>query len=233
MIPFILRKRLKKGMILLFFAVWLVAGGGVVWAAAWAEGASPRQATPSEVPFLQDQLKQTLQEEAALRRQIKMETRLAVRPYTEYLLYQKSLRFSDHAARLEELKQERMEVIQKLTDLQEETGLPADVLQKVGERSRESFPTYSGAPLLSFYDAALVDPVSRSPSYSPFWTNFLRLSFSMVLLLIIVLPVVALRKLRSDLRHQEIIRVFPIFTVRRPKGSGRLELLQMVVKRGA
>ncbi len=233
MIPFILRKRLKKGMILFFLAMCLMVGGGAAWAAAWAEGASPFQATPSEVPLLQDQLKQTLQEEAALRRQIKAETRLAVQPDMEYLLYQKSLRFSDHAARLEELKQERMGVIRRLTQLQAENNLPVDVLREVGERSLDTFPTYSGAPLLSFYDAALVDPVSRSPSYSSFWTNFLRLSFSMVLLLIIVLPVVALRKLRSDLRHKEIIRVFPIFTVRRPKGSGRLELLQMVVKRGA
>jgi hypothetical protein len=227
MIPFVSREAFRKRMIFLSLAVFLVAGGG----AAWADEASPLQAIPSEIPLLQDQLKRTLQEKAALQEQMKAEIRVAVQPYTEYLLYQKSLRFSDHAARLEEMKQERMEVIRRLTQLQEEAGLPAEDLREVGERSLESYPTYSGTPLLSFYDPTLVEPVSRSPS-PPIWTNFLRLAFSMVLLFIFVFPMVALQKLRSDLRHQEIIRVFPVFTVRSTKGSGRLELLRFVVKRG-
>ena len=114
--------------------------------------------------------------------------------------------------------------------LQKEAGLPEDALREVGEQPPDGFPTYSGAPLLSFYDPTLADPASRF-SYPPFWTNLLRLVLSMALLLIFVLPIVALQKLRSDLRHREIIRVFPIFTVQRPKGSGGLELLQVVLKK--
>lgn len=227
MIPFVSKKAFRKRTILLSLAVSLVVGGG----AAWADEASPRQGIPSEIFFLQDQLNRTLQEEAALREQMKGEIRVAVQPYTEYLLYQKSLRFSDHAARLEELKQERMEVIRRLTQLQEEAGLPVDALREGGERSLDRYLTYSGTPLLSFYDPTLVDPASRSPS-PPFWTNLLRLAFSMVLLSIFVLPMVALRKLRSDLRDKEIMWVFPIFTVRSANGSGRLELFRVVVKRG-
>lgn len=225
MIPIVSREAFGKRMILLSLAVFLVAGGGA------AGAASPRQSPPSEISLLQDQLKRTLQEEAILRGRIRAETRVAVQPYTEYLLYQKSLRFSDHAALLSELEQERMEVIRRLTRLQEEAGLSPDALQEVAERSPDRFPTYSGAPLLSFYDATLFDPVSLPPS-PPFWTNLLRLVFSALLLFIFLLPAVALRKLRSDLRHKEILRVFPIFTVRSAKGNGGLKLLRFVVKRG-
>lgn len=227
MIPFVSGRVFKKRVILLSLALFLVAGGG----AAGADEASPLQAIPSEISLLQDHLKQTIEEEAILRRKMKGEIRAAAKPYMEYLLYQGSFRFSDYAARLEELKQERMDVLRRLTDLQEKTGIPAEALREGGERPPDSYPTYSGTPLLSFYDPTLVDPASRSPS-PPFWTNLLRLAFSMVLLSIFVLPMVALRKLRSDLRHQEIIRVFPIFTVRSAKGSGRLELFRFVVKRG-
>lgn len=215
-------------------------GGGVrtflcltFFLAAWSGSAPAEDAPPlqTEILTLSDRLEQNLQEEAALRRENRREARIATRPYTEYLLYQKSLHFSDHAARLEELKQERMEMIGRLTQRQEEAGLPADSLQEVRERSLDSFPTYSGAPLLSFYDPTPFDPVSSS-SYPPMWTNLLRFSFSMILLLIFVLPMIAFRKLWSDLRHREVLRIFPVFTVRRPNGTGRLELLHVVTKKG-
>ncbi|HEY5600425.1 MAG TPA: hypothetical protein VIK48_07005, partial [Candidatus Manganitrophaceae bacterium] len=84
----------------------------IFWGASKiAEYESMLQMEEREARFFQRDLSGYLQEETALQNKIREEAQIASRPYMEYLLYQKSVRFPDHSARLEEVRKERLELV--------------------------------------------------------------------------------------------------------------------------
>ena len=237
-------------MRILFSLIFFLA----IWnGPASAGNAPPSRTMKTEVLILQDRLNQALQEEAILRAQMEREVRLATRPYAEYLLYQKSLRLSDHAARLEQLKKEKREAAQKLALLRDGAGPPIGLGIGLAERSASrDFPTYSGAPLLSFYDGSRFIPVRTpgdvpigghpgpmlkpifehllggSPGVFPIRIYLFRLLSIAVLVSILTLPLIAAQRMRADLRQKEIIRLFPILTFWERDGSRGM--LRTVIK---
>lgn len=203
-------------MSILFSLVFFLA----IWnGPASAVNAPPFRTMKTEILILQDRLTQLLSEEGILRAQMEREVRLATRPYAEYLLYQKSLRLSDHEARLEQLKKEKRETVQKLALLQDEAGPPIGLGIGPAERSASrDLPTYSGAPLLSFYDGSRFVPVVPPGERSVRIYLFRLLSIA-VLVSILTLPLIAVQRMRADLRQKEMVRLFPILTFREKNGN--------------
>lgn len=201
-----------------YFLLLITVGYGVVFAADFLP--LPETGTTSEMMILQEKGQKLLQEEARLSDLIREETRTAERPYAEYLLYQKSIRLSEHETRLQELKNEKLLINQRLLELNHGNWFSSDF------RSTEwpSAVTYSGAPPLA-NDAKL----SHTHGLGPFWTVIYRFIFVATLVLIITLPLTALWKIRFDLSHTGIRCVYPLLTVR--KIDGHRAFLQIPVRR--
>jgi hypothetical protein len=177
-----------------------------------------------EILLLQKKLKTTIEEESALRAKIKEETRLAVQPFADYLLYQKSIHFFEYSTRLEQLKKEHMAIALDIVRLQNESGSPIDSPLKGGEETVvHLFPVYSGAPPFSFYDPSRFESRDLFP-YHPFRTNLFRLMISVAILFVFFFPAIAVWKGMMRWRNEEIVRIYPILSV--PRADGRTEALQ-------
>ncbi len=166
------------------------------------------------VILLREEVKKNLEEEKSLLRKMREEIRMAVRPYTEYLGYQQGFHFSGDSTRLEQLRRERGALMQGMA-LLGETDQPL-----LGD-----FPTYSGAPLLSFYDPGQFDPPRPAPPH-PFRANLFRFLLAAILLSIYSLPGIAMYQITvAERRRTRAARIYPIFRVR--GWDGRLEVLQV------
>ncbi len=179
-------------------------------------------------------LDRIIKEEAALRREVKEGVQLATRPYTGYLLHQKSLQLVEKADRLSQLKLEKMEVIQNLARMGERFDPGVSALHRDEERRQIALSTgYSGAPILSFNYAVQVR-TEDLPRLSPLWISFFRFIFLGFTLLVFALPLIAIQKGKAGLSREGErgrLRVFPIFTVQRP--GGHRELFCLPVKMGS
>lgn len=220
---------IRKGTVIALLMIVLIVG----WKRASSGGMIPPSPNGAvEVSILLNQWSQITREEAFLKKATREATRAATRPYAEYLLYQRSLRFAEHDARLEELKKEKRGIIARLAPLERGAGrfsaLPPGTTGGSIERGPPTYSAYSGAPPYSFYDATQFDPASP-PGFSPIEIHLLRLLFSTAALLIFALPPAALKRYMADRREKAIIRLFPIFVVRRE--DLRRELLRTSVKR--
>lgn len=202
--------------ILLCFALFFASLEG----SALAEKAPPRRASDGEVLILQDRLNELIEEESLLRVRRQEEVRIGIRPYTDYLFHQKSLRFAEMDDRLAQLNREKTEIVRRFALLQEEGGFPQGLPR--------DFSTYSGAPLLSFYDGTRFDPLGLL-RFQPFWTGLFRVLFAAFVLLMVSLPWVAIRRMRAGRRPHGVVRIFPIFTVLGKDGHRRP--LETTVKR--
>ena len=148
----------------------------IFWGASKiAEYESMLQMEEREARFFQRDLSGYLQEETALQNKIREEAQIASRPYMEYLLYQKSVRFPDHSARLDEVRKERLE-----------SG-------KTAPPPSRGFSSYSGAPLFSFYDPNRFG--AAAPPLYPLSVIYLsRIVMAIVVISIFALPLIALQK---------------------------------------
>lgn len=194
-------------------------------------GVRAQQAGNGDPLVLQDHLNRLIKEEASLRREVREGVRLATRPYAGYLLHQKSLQLVEKTDRLRQLKQEKMEVVQRLVRMGErfDPGVGAFPLDEESMQIALS-STYSGAPTLSFNQAIQVGSEDL-PRFSPLWISFFRFIFLGFVLLIFALPLIAIQRGRADLSHERDkghLRVFPILTVQRL--DGHCELLCLPVR---
>jgi hypothetical protein len=225
MIDFFLKGRSTILRVLILLAAFIVFPGE---RDRLVSAQRPRE-DPREILLLRQDLKKTIQEEFELRSKIRDETQLAVRPYADYLLYQKSVHLFDDSVRLDQLKKKRMNIVQRLALLQREPGKSLDTLGNANEEVVPlRLPTYSGAPLFSFYDPNRFDQ-SDLPNYHPFWTNLLRLMISLTVLSVFLLPLIAVWRTLKGWPDEEMVRIYPILTVSRE--DGRMEVLQMRIAR--
>lgn len=198
------------------------------------QGVKAQEAITGNPLILQVQFDRLVKEEASLRREMKEGVRLAARPYAGYLLHQKSLQLGEIYDRLEEVKQEKMNLIQGLTKMGEPFDPvfrdfhPNPLNRKIALSS-----TYSGAPLLSFNNAVQEVP-EGFPRVGPFWISVFRILFLGFVMLILLVPIIAIQMGWTGLSHERgkrFVRVFPILTV---QGSdGHCELLSLPMKAGS
>ena len=166
-----------------------------------AEKAPPSIRAEAELSFLLDQLKQTIREEDALQEKRRDAAEAVSRPHAEYLLYQGSVRFAEQDARLTQLKMNKIEILQRLALLQEETGHSTWLLRGLAENSAgRGYPPYSGAPLLSFDHTTRLTPGALPSSY--FGIILFRLFSISTLILVFVFPAMAIEKGTVDLRRK-------------------------------
>ncbi len=203
-----------------YFLLLITVGYGSVFAFAIEFLPLTETGRASEAIILQEKVQKILQEESRLSDLIQEETRTAERPYAEYLLYQKSIRLSEHEARLQELENEKLWINQRLIEINHGNWFSSDLRSTV----RATAFTYSGAPMLA-NDAKLLLPYD----FGPFWTAIYRFIFVTILLVIVVLPLTAMWRIRSDLHNREMRCVYPLLTVR--KIDGHRAFLQVPVKR--
>lgn len=164
-----------------------------------AENAPPSIHGETEYLILLDQLAQKRREEETLLGTMRGTAKAASQPHAEYLLYQGSLHFAEQDARLAQLKMEKRETLRRLALLQEATGRSTRLLYGWADDSaRRGSSPYSGAPLLSFYDATR--PAGPLP-YSSFGIALFRFFFIAALTLAFFLPVMALEKGTVHLRR--------------------------------
>ncbi|MFQ5780807.1 MAG: hypothetical protein ACE5HN_08505 [Nitrospiria bacterium] len=202
----------------------------MVWSLFSAGNLLSGQAESRDVLLLQDHLNRLTEEEASLRREMKEGMRIATRPYTAYLLHQKSLRLMDGAARLAQLQIERRETLKRLALMEEGFDIALGAFHGAeGSQRLQRYATYSGAPILAF-NYASSDDLGAFPRFSPFWTNVFRFLFAGVVFVIFSLPLIVIQRRRgrpSKRGEKGLVRVFPLLTVCR--ANGHREPLRMVV----
>jgi hypothetical protein len=156
-------------------------------------GALPNTGESPEMIALKRRFATIVQERAELEQEREAWTRIAIQPYREYLLIQKSLNFADLSARLEALEREREEIAQDLIR-KEPNSEPA--LKAMIHPPPSAFPLFSGAPPLSFNEVSRADP---PPFYRPFRSSqvaFFRVTMFGIVLFILIFPLTALFRMR-------------------------------------
>lgn len=190
------QKMIPGGIILLL----MILATTWIWPAA-AENIPLSNSVEDEISLLLNQLSRTIAEEASLNKKMREESGKGIRPYAEYLLYQQSVRFAEHDARLAEIKMEKIKTIQRLALLQEKAGRSIGLLQGLRDASLpRGGSSYSGTPLLSFYDPTRFDP-GYIP-YSSFEMILFRFLSIAVLILTFSLPMIAINRGTVDLRRK-------------------------------
>lgn len=177
----------------MFFYFFKKSFLNVVWALFFASAASvaaeaqmaSRPVSPETV-LLEARLKEIVQNQEQVEQKLKREARLAVPPYREYLLLQKSLHFADLFAAQNRLESEGERVAQQLVSRPE--PFDASVIEAFNRPRPAALPPFSGAPSLSFIEASRVD---EEPVYSPARAFFVRLALYAALLVIVMVPTAA------------------------------------------
>jgi hypothetical protein len=149
-----------------------------------------------ETIILKRRLGEIVLEKRALEQEQKAWVHTAIQPYREYLLLQRSIDFAELSARLEQLEREGEIIARRLA---QNESVPEEAIKAMVGPPPELFPTFSGAPPLSFNEVSRID---ETLSYRPGWTPFSRLIISGMLLLIVIFPLAALIKI-IHLRRQK------------------------------
>jgi hypothetical protein len=177
---------------------------------AISENAHSQDAS-AETVILKQRLATILREKAQLEQEQEASVRIAVQPYREYLLLQKSLDFADLSARLDLLEKEGEKVARRLAQRE---PVEASTLEAITDPPPRAFPTFSGAPPLSFNESSRTDEVLF---YRPAWAPFLRLVLFAALFLIVIFPLMALLEMTLP-RRARLAPVIPISSVKKRKG---------------
>ncbi|NKE70842.1 hypothetical protein [Candidatus Manganitrophus noduliformans] len=160
------RKGILRGTGIALVLIFLATDASAVA----AENAPPSIHGETEYVILLDQLARTRREEETLLGMMRETTKAASQPHAEYLLYQGSLHFAEQDARLAQVKMEKRKILQRLALLQEATGRSTRLLYGWADDSAgRGSPPYSGAPLLSFYDATY-DATRPAPGALPYFS---------------------------------------------------------------
>jgi hypothetical protein len=182
-------------------------------------------------PELQEDLNRIIKEEVLVQREVREGMLRATQPYADYLLHQNSLQLVENTDRLRKIKQEKMELVQRLARMDDRIDLGVGLFPREEASKKVAISsTYSGAPSLSFNHAIRIDSEDL-PRVSPSWIGFLRFIFFGYLILIFGLPLIAIQKRKASLsrkRGKRTLRVFPILTIHR-RGGG-CELLSLPLK---
>lgn len=191
------RKGILRGTGIALVLIFLATDASAVA----AENAPPSIHGETEYLILLDPLAQTRREEETLLGTMRETAKAASQPHAEYLLYQGSLHFAEQDARLAQLKMEKRKILERLALLQEATGRSTRLLYGWADDSAgRGSPPYSGAPLLSFYDATR--PAPGALPYSSFGIALFRFFFIPALTLAFFLPVMAIEKGTVRLRRK-------------------------------
>lgn len=218
-----LREILKTGGLVLFFTLILIQLSGVVLA---------QVAGPREVLGLQDRLNENLNEEVLIRTRMSVALGVAARPYSAYLLHQKSLGLQGNRGRLQSLRAERAELIRMLEGLAAKSVVSEALLKRARQPSWvENMRRDSGSPMLSFQQARLVHAANASTEEMGS-IDFYRVMMAGFLLVIFSLPFVVIFGRGEPIfarKSLSLVRVFPLFTINGAHGHREVLKIQLDV----
>ncbi len=209
-------KHFKK---VIYVAVFFAVSGNLLQAIPKAFADVGPIASQGERVRLYTELNENLQAESVLQAEIRAGYRLASRPHSAYLLYQKSLGLEGAVADLRQLRIEREAFIQSLNSIPGPVGS--------GPEAEARFPdlvstAYSGAPMLSFDDGSRFDSEEAAKTVSA-RAGFYRLLTGAFLVLAFFLPLLALYQKKTEVpTGKKLVRVFPIFAVLGKNGARAL-----------
>ncbi len=187
-----------------------------------------------EVTQLKEALATTLERETLLRSQLRDTLDIAIRPNTEYLLYQQNLPISEYSRQLQELTPKKMKIAQEIFLMTGEKFFLSTSFGNAPEYGATySTPVfyghapYSGAPLLATNEARTVASAHFFGN-DPVVTPLMRALFLSLFATVIFIPALALWEIKSIPHDRKMALIYPLLTIR--KMDGHRQFLQIAAR---